>query len=83
METTLVYWGYVGIMEKKMETTTIVYWGYIGIMGYIGVIHGIMEKKVETTVVRHRGPLLHRPRKMQASQHHACLSLITVVSLDL
>ena len=21
METTIVYWGYVGIMEKKMETT--------------------------------------------------------------
>ena len=25
METTIVYWGYVGIMEKKMETN-IVYW---------------------------------------------------------
>ena len=23
---TIVYWGYIGIMEKKMETT-IVYWG--------------------------------------------------------
>ena len=21
METTIVYWGYIGIMEKKMETT--------------------------------------------------------------
>ena len=31
METTIVYWGYIGIMEKKMETT-VVYWGYIGIM---------------------------------------------------
>ena len=31
METTIVYWGYIGIMEKKMETT-IVYWGYIDIM---------------------------------------------------
>ena len=33
METTLFFWGlyrgYIGIMEKKMETT-IVYWGYIG-----------------------------------------------------
>ena len=29
METTIVYWGHIGIMEKKMETT-IVYWGYIG-----------------------------------------------------
>ena len=31
METTIVYWGYIGIMEKKMETTR-VYWGCIGIM---------------------------------------------------
>ena len=37
---TIVYWGYIGIMEKKMETT-IVYWGYVG----------IMEKKMETTIV--------------------------------
>ena len=34
----IVYWGYTGLMEKKMETT-IVYWGQIG----------IMEKKMETT----------------------------------
>ena len=39
MDTTIVYWGYIGIMEKKMETT-IVYWGYIG----------IMEKNMETTI---------------------------------
>ena len=38
METTIIYWGYIGIMEKNMETT-IIYWGYIG----------IMEKKMETT----------------------------------
>ena len=25
METTMVYWGYIGIVEKKMEAT-IVYW---------------------------------------------------------
>ena len=25
LETTIVYWGYIGIMEKKMETI-IVYW---------------------------------------------------------
>ena len=31
METTIVYRGYIGIMENEMETT-IVYWGYIGIM---------------------------------------------------
>ena len=40
METTVVYWGYIGRMEKKMETT-IVYWGYIG----------IMENQMETTIV--------------------------------
>ena len=28
METTIVYEGYIGIMENKMETT-IVYWGKI------------------------------------------------------
>ena len=39
MEATIVYWGYIGIMENKMEAT-IVYWGYIG----------IMEKKMETTI---------------------------------
>ena len=57
METTIVCWGYILIIEHKMETT-IVSWGYIGIMekkmettivcwGYIG----IMEKKMETTIV--------------------------------
>ena len=39
----VLYWGYIGILEKKIETT---------IMGYIGYILGfiqIMEKKMETT----------------------------------
>ena len=31
METTILYWAYIGIMEKKMEAT-ILCWGYIGIM---------------------------------------------------
>ena len=56
MATTIVYWGYMGIMLKKMETT-IVYWGYMGNNGkengnyysILGVI-GIMEKKMETTI---------------------------------
>ena len=30
METTIKYWGNIGIMEKKMETT-IEYWSNIGI----------------------------------------------------
>ena len=38
METTIVYRGYIGIMEKNMETT-IVYRGYIG----------KLEKKMETS----------------------------------
>ena len=32
METTIVYWGNIGIMENKIETTSIVHWGYVGIM---------------------------------------------------
>ena len=42
METTIVYWGYIGMMGK-METTLywILYWGYIG----------IMENKMETTIL--------------------------------
>ena len=47
METGIVlglYWGYIGIMEKKMETT-IVYWGYTRVIlgvswGNVGVILG-------------------------------------------
>ena len=63
METTIVivYWCYIGIMEKNMETP-IVYWCYIGIMEknmettivYWGFI-GIMEKKMETTIVWDNG----------------------------
>ena len=88
METTIVYWGYIGIMEKKMETT-IVYWGYIGIMekkmettivywGYIG----IMEKKMETTILGYIGfffsvrecwdPDAPRCCQHACSEAHAC-----------
>ena len=45
--TTIVYWGYIGIMEKKMETTIIII-GYMGLRGYIG----IMEKNMETTIIQ-------------------------------
>ena len=41
METIIVYWGSIGIMEKKMETI-IVCWGSIG----------IMEKKMQTTIFK-------------------------------
>ena len=28
---TIIYWGYIGIVENEMETA-VIYWGYIGIM---------------------------------------------------
>ena len=28
METTMVYWGYIGIMEKKMETNIVLILGF-------------------------------------------------------
>ena len=57
IQSTIVYWGYIGMMEKNVETT-IVHSGYIGIMenrtetttvywGYIAM----MEKNMETTIV--------------------------------
>ena len=56
METTLVYWGHIGMMEKKMDTT-LVHWGHIGMMekkmdtaiAYWGNI-GMMANKMETTL---------------------------------
>ena len=52
METTVVYWGYLGIMEKKMETT-VVYWGYVCI--------GLMKSRDDRTLLRDQGlvVLLH------------------------
>ena len=35
----VVYTGYIGTMEEKLETTT-VYWGFMG----------IMEKQMKTTI---------------------------------
>ena len=57
METTIVYWGYIEIMETKMETT-IVYWGYIA----------IMENKMETTIVSNPCSLLEKDVKMQLKE---------------
>ena len=43
-----LYWGYIGIMEKKMETTIL--WGYIVVI--LGLFYfGITEKKMEATLV--------------------------------
>ena len=41
---------YIGIMEKKLETTIMgsTIMGYIGIVGYIWGYIGTMEKKMET-----------------------------------
>ena len=67
METTIVYWGNMGIMENKMETTIgrswhgpsrqvrgpipDQYWGHIG----------IMKKKMQTTIIC----ISHFSRKLQ------------------
>ena len=40
MKTTIVYWDYIGILQKKMETI-IVCWCYFG----------IMRHKMETTII--------------------------------
>ena len=32
MKTTIVYWGYIGIMEKKMETTIYCSRDHIGVI---------------------------------------------------
>ena len=37
MEATIVYWGYIGIMEKNMEATT-VYCGFYGLRGLYGFL---------------------------------------------
>ena len=42
METTIVYWGYTGIMENKMDTTMI-YWSYIGRLVLGNLQHEISE----------------------------------------
>ena len=39
METTLIYWGYIGIVENKLESI-VASWDYIG----------IMENKMETII---------------------------------
>ena len=39
MKAAIVYWGYIRVMDKKMETT-ILYWGYIG----------MTDKNMETIV---------------------------------
>ena len=41
METTIVYWGYIGIMENEMETI-ILYRVILGFYcGYMGIIRNI------------------------------------------
>ena len=57
METTVVYWGYIGIMEKKMKTT-VVYWGYIGIMNgkengnyYVSLPSVVVTEQLATVII--------------------------------
>ena len=44
--TTVVYRGYIGIMEKKMETTMLGL-GFRDILGFYGGITPIMENEME------------------------------------
>ena len=49
----LIYWVYIGIMEKKMDTTIMGYLGIIGLVSSLGLYRdyiGIMEMKMETTI---------------------------------
>ena len=38
----IVYWGYIGMMEKKNGNYCIVYCGYIGIMVKWKLLHGML-----------------------------------------
>ena len=40
---TYIDWGYIGIMEKKMDITTL----YRAMLGYIGMLPPIMDKQME------------------------------------
>ena len=40
METTIVYWGYIGKLENEMETT-LAYWGYIKLRNAAVLLNGI------------------------------------------
>ena len=53
METTIVYWGYIGMMEKKMETTIMDLYRdcMVYILGIYRGYTGIMEKKMEITIM--------------------------------
>ena len=79
--------GYIGIMEKKMETLGPLkgciyglYWGYIGIMEkqmettivYWGYNIGIMEKKMETTIVYYWGYMGIMANKMEIATMGLC-----------
>ena len=57
IETTMVYWGDIGILEKTMETTTI-YWGIQGFFGVLGflklcvLVHSPLETGIAVLGVR-------------------------------
>ena len=49
--TTLMYWGYIGIMENEMETT-IIYWGYIGGLFRAYIQHGCSILLTSWVIIR-------------------------------
>ena len=55
METTIVYWDNIGIMEKNMETT-IAYWGNIGIGqengNYYSILYWVVREGLGRQSVR-------------------------------
>ena len=49
METTIVYWGCMGIMEKKMEIIIMGYIGYVG--NFLGYVRSGTEVKMEISLI--------------------------------
>ena len=58
METTLVYWDFIGLMEKNMETTILLCGIYAVIVGnkgicYFGITQGLYSHITYQDPVRH------------------------------
>ena len=59
METTIIYWGNLEVMEKKMETTIVLYivgfevWG----LGFRGMEFKGLGFRVAPRTANHRSPL--------------------------
>ena len=66
METTKVfYWGYIGIMEKKMETT-VVCWGYVRVI----VAYDTCKGRCCISASEQLPGLVSRPAHRAMAPHH-------------